>query len=216
MNKNNAAAGPPSAAPPETGPLPRRRNTVSLAETPTDRDPTLKWCIPDPRGNREPTLPSANRSSASDPAVHGGNAVMPWASSLSDPLAEGRIKGALPEAIHDSTLDTTPQQGESFEILVADGLAEASESQPPGIREGMEAATPPPIPAALAVTPPPIREMEAATPSRYERWRRRPPSRYEQLWRRLRRRYEKQWRRLRRRYERWQRRPRRRYEKQWR
>ena len=164
MNKNNAAAGPPSASPPETVPLPRRRNTGSLAETPTDRDPTLKWCIPDPRGNREPTLPSANRSSASDPAVHGGNAVMPWASSLSDPLAEGRIKGALPEAIHDSTLDTTPQQGESFEILVADGLAEASESQPPGIREGMEAATPPPIPAALAVTPPPIREMEAATP----------------------------------------------------
>lgn len=159
MNKNNAAAGPPSASPPETVPLPRRRNTGSLAETPTDRDPTLKWCIPDPRGNREPTLPSANRSSASDPAVHGGNAVMPWASSLSDPLAEGRIKGALPEAIHDSTLDTTPQQGESFEILVADGLAEASESQPPGIREGMEAATPPPIPAALAVTPPPIREL---------------------------------------------------------
>ena len=159
MNKNDPAAAPPSAAPVETVAIPGTANRGSLAETPGGHDPTLKWCIPDLRGNRAPALPPANQPPASEPGPGEASAGTPSASSLPEPLDESAIKGALPQAIQESTRDTSSPRGESFEIIVADG-----EAEPPGTPEETATVTPPPLREVAAVTPPPKREVEVVTP----------------------------------------------------
>ena len=163
MNKNDDAPGPPPASPPKSSVSPDRGSIGPLAETPQGHDPTLKWCIPDLRRQRELASPPANQPPVSEPADE-NKAKTPKASSLPEAPAEGAITGALPEAIHESTLDTSAPRGESFEILVADGSAEGAEAEPPGTPEEMEAVTPPPVREAPAAAPPPRREMEAVTP----------------------------------------------------
>jgi SAM-dependent methyltransferase len=155
MNKNDPVAGPPSAAPPET-----LGKTGPLAEATQGRDPTLKWCVPDPAGN--PALPPAPRPPASDPALDEKTPVTHEASGLPAALAGRAIKGALPEAIQESTHDTFSPRSDSVEIIVADGSAEDGEPEPLGKPEATAAATPPPKPAMDAVTPPP--KAEAVTP----------------------------------------------------
>jgi len=157
MNKNGPAAGPPSVALPKTAASPETGNPGPLPEAPQGHDPTLKWCIPDPRGNRDPSPPVAmpasgtagikeNVGTASLPAAHG----------------ESAVKGALPEAIQESTPDRSSPRGESFEIIVADGPAGVGEAETLGTPE--LAATPPPKREAELVTPPPRRDTELVTP----------------------------------------------------
>ena len=97
----------------------------------------------------------------------------PKVSSPPGALAEGAIKGALPEAIQGATPDRSSPRGESFEIVVADGPVGGGEAELPGTpedavtpppRREMEAVTPPPSRETDAVTPPPRHEMEAVTP----------------------------------------------------
>ncbi|HJX53098.1 MAG TPA: hypothetical protein VJ801_10065, partial [Polyangia bacterium] len=164
MNKDDVAAGPPSSAPPEAVAISRGGNTGPQAEAPQGHDPTLKWCIPDLRGKRESALPSAPQPPAGKPVLNRGEAARRQVSSLPDALAEGAITGALPQAIQESALDTSSPRAESFEILLADGSADAGEAQPLETPEENAAVTPPPVREALAVTPPPRREMEAVTP----------------------------------------------------
>ena len=165
MNKNDSAAGPPSAPPETVG------KTEPPAEVTQGRDPTLKWCVPDLAGN--PASPPATQPSASEPAFNGRNLAMQKASSLPEALAGNAIRGALPEVIQDSPNDASSPRSESIEITVADGLAEAGELEPLGTPEATAGITAPREPTreaitrppkAGAVTPPPKPAMEAVTP----------------------------------------------------
>ena len=103
MNKNGAAAGPPSAGPPETPPVPATSSAGPVVETPQVHDSTLKWCIPDVRANSE--APLANLPSVNSPALSGQDDMTPKAPRLPEVLAESEIKGALPQAVQESPLD---------------------------------------------------------------------------------------------------------------
>jgi SAM-dependent methyltransferase len=174
MNKNDPAVVPPSAASRGAVDAPKAGNDGSLPEASQGHDPTLKWCIPDTLGNRETTAPSAIQVPGRVPPVSERNAVAPKAPSLPAALAEGAIKGALPEAILESAADKSSTRGESIEIIVSDGPTGAGQTEPLGApddavtpppRVPMEAVTPPPRVSMEAVTPPPLRrEMEAVTP----------------------------------------------------
>jgi len=152
-------------------------------------DLTLKWCIPDVAGQ---TLVRKPKRQTQCLLPTRRTRRRPKASRLPETLAEGAIKGALPEAIQGATPDTSSPRGESFEIIVADGPAGGAEAELPGTpedvvtppprremeavtpppRREMEAVTPPPRREMEAVTPPPRREMEAVTPPQDVRWRR--------------------------------------------
>ncbi len=169
MNKNDPAAGPPSTASRDTVVSVETGHAGPLPEAQQGHDLTLKWCIPDSRGKPS----SASQAPNTVPAPNEENAATPKASRLPETLAEGAIKGALPEAIQGATPDTSSPRGESFEIIVADGPAGGAEAELPGTpedvvtpppRREMEAVTPPPRREMEAVTPPPRREMEAVTP----------------------------------------------------
>jgi len=164
MNKNDPAASPPSAASRGAIESPKARNVGSLPEASQGHDPTLRWCIPDTLGNRESAAPpSAIQVPGRVPAASEENAVAPTAPSLPAALAEGAIKGALPEAILESAADKSSTRGESIEIIVSDGPTGAGQTEPLGAPD--DAVTPPPRVPIEAVTPPPVRrEMEAVTP----------------------------------------------------
>ncbi|MGB8298008.1 MAG: methyltransferase domain-containing protein [Polyangia bacterium] len=161
MNKNDPAAGPPSTA--SRGTVEARKAAGSLPEASQGHDPTLKWCIPDSLGNRESAAPSVVQVPGRVPAIREENAVTPKAPSLAAPLVEGAIKGALPQTILESPADKSSTQGESIEIIVADGPTGAGQTEPLGAPD--DAVTPPPrIPMEPVTPPPPRREMEAVTP----------------------------------------------------
>ena len=169
MNKDELAAGPPSATSRDTVASVGTGHAGPLPEASQGHDPTLKWCIPDSRSKASSASQALNAVSA----PNAENVVMPKASSPPAALAEGAIKGALPEAIQGATPDTSSPRGESFEIIVADGPAGGGEAELPGTpedvvtpppRREMEAVTPPPRREMEVVTPPPRREMEVVTP----------------------------------------------------
>jgi hypothetical protein len=169
MNKDELAARPPSATSRDTVASVGTGHAGPLPEAPQGHDPTLKWCIPDSRSKAS----SASQAPSTVFAPNAENVVTPKASSPPEALAEGAIRGALPEAIQGATPDRSSPRGESFEIIVADGPAGGGEAELPGTpedvvtpppRREMEAVTLPPRREMEAVTPPPKREMEAVTP----------------------------------------------------
>jgi hypothetical protein len=158
MNKNDPAAGPPSTASRDTVASVGTGHAGPLPEAQQGHDLTLKWCIPDSRSKAS----SASQTPNTVSAPNAENVVTPKASGPPEALAEGAIKGALPEAIQGSIPDGSSPRGESFEIIVADAPAGAGEATVLGTPE--EAVTPPPRHEMEVVTPPPRREVRAVTP----------------------------------------------------